>query len=135
MVRQYAERDLRQPSFGALGGDDQIAALGDDAADADGKTVDRGDHRFRKLGQGLPGGAVPPRQSLDELRDRRWLWVRGFLRSAPAENAPPASSPVNTATLTPGSAAISLHRLAVSSLKSSLQQLRAAGRLSVSQPT
>ncbi len=64
-----------------------------------------------------------------------WLWVRGFFRLAPAEKAPPASSPVSTATLMAGSDAISSQRLAISSLKSSPEQLRASGRLRVSQPT
>jgi len=54
---------------------------------------------------------------------------------APAENAPPAWSPVNTATLISGSDAISSQRRAISSLKSSPQALRASGRLNVSQPT
>ena len=54
-------------------------------------------------------------------------WVRGFLRLAPAENAPPASSPVNTASLISGSDAIASQRRVIPSLKSSPQALRAAG--------
>jgi hypothetical protein len=62
-------------------------------------------------------------------------WVRVSFRLAPAENAPPASSPVNTATRISLSSAISAQRAAISSLKFSPQQLRASGRLRISQPT
>ncbi len=59
VVRQDPKRDLRQSPFGAIGRDDQIAAIGNDAADSDGEAVDRGDHRLGKFGQYLTGRAVP----------------------------------------------------------------------------
>src|SRR6186997_1093671 len=47
--RNDAELDLRQPPFGALGGDDHVAAPGDDGADADRIAVDRPDQRLWKI--------------------------------------------------------------------------------------
>src|SRR5438105_7976700 len=58
VVRQYAQSDLRQPPLGAIGSDDQIAAISDDAADADCIAVDRGDDRLGKFTQHLASRAM-----------------------------------------------------------------------------
>ena len=70
MVRQDPESNLRQAPFRAIGSDDQIAAIGHDAADADGIAVDRGDDGLGELAQHLTGRAVPLRQALDEFHHR-----------------------------------------------------------------
>ena len=66
-----AETALRQPPLRALGGDDHVAAIGDDAADADGVAVHRGDDRLGEVGQHRQRmRAAAVRQVLDERGDR-----------------------------------------------------------------
>ena len=68
---QDAERRLRQPPFRPVARHDQVAAEGQDAADPDGVAVDRGDDRLREVHEDVERKALPLRQILDELRDRR----------------------------------------------------------------
>ena len=71
MRRQDPERDLGQPPFGPLGGDDQIAAIGHDAADPDGIAIDGGDEGFGEIRQQVHRlMPTPLRQGLDRLGDR-----------------------------------------------------------------
>src|SRR5262245_24583023 len=60
--------------------------------------------------------------------------VFGSLRSAPAEKAPPASSPVRTAQRTSSSSSMARKCFARPSLKSAPHALRDLGRLSVTRP-
>ena len=60
--------------------------------------------------------------------------VLGSLRFAPAENAPPASSPVRTAQRIASSSSIAAKYRAMPSLKSAPHALRASGRLRVTMP-
>ena len=60
--------------------------------------------------------------------------VSGSLRLAPAEKAPPESSPVRTAQRTSSSSSIAMKCRAMPSLKSGPHALRAWGRLSVTMP-
>ncbi len=62
------------------------------------------------------------------------VWVFGSLRFAPAEKAPPASSPVRIAQRISSSSSISAKCRARPSLKSGPHALRAAGRLRVTMP-
>jgi hypothetical protein len=66
VVRQDPKCHLRQAPFGAVRGDDQIAAIRHDAADADRNAVHRGDDRLGKLSQHLAGGPPAMRQAFDE---------------------------------------------------------------------
>ena len=61
--------------------------------------------------------------------------VFGSFRLAPAEKAPPCSSPVSTAQRTSSSSSMAVKWRAIPSLKSAPQALRAPGRLSVTMPT
>ena len=60
--------------------------------------------------------------------------VFGFLRLAPAEKAPPASSPVRIAQRISSSSSIAAKWRAMPALKSGPQALRALGRLRVTMP-
>src|SRR5215831_14137115 len=60
--------------------------------------------------------------------------VRGSFRFAPAENAPPASSPVRTAQRISSSSSMAAKWRAIPSLKSEPHALRASGRLRVTMP-
>src|SRR6185437_10216897 len=84
-----AEGDLRQAPFGALGGDDQVAAESEDAADADRVTVDGGDDRLGELGdQNDRTRTAAAQQSLDKIRDRTFGMSAGILEvGAGAERA------------------------------------------------
>jgi hypothetical protein len=62
------------------------------------------------------------------------VWVFGSFRSAPAEKAPPASSPVRTAQRISSSSSIAAKCRAIPWLKSAPQALRACGRLRVTIP-
>ena len=62
------------------------------------------------------------------------VWVFGSFRLAPAENAPPLSSPVRIAQRMSSSSSMAAKWRSSPSLKSGPHALRAVGRLSVTMP-
>jgi hypothetical protein len=66
--------------------------------------------------------------------DEAMVCVFGSFRLAPAEKAPPASSPVSTAQRISSSSSMAAKCRAMPSLKSAPQALRACGRLKVTMP-
>ena len=89
-----------------------------------GKFPSTSNARSRRLGRDLTKSAA------DAI-----VWVFGSFRFAPAENAPPCSSPVSTAQRTSSSSSMAAKWRAMPALKSAPQALRAPGRLSVTMPT
>src|SRR6185437_11795599 len=82
---------------------------------------------IRLIGLERRRAGIPPRKSAAES----CVWVLGFLRSAPALNAPPASSPVRTTQRISGSSSSTGSSSWKPALNSGHHALRASGRLSV----
>src|SRR5215469_5364430 len=130
--RQDSECHLGQAPLGAFRCDDKVAAEGKNASDADRVSIDGGYYRLREIGQHTDGtGATASGRSSRKSATEFSVWVRGFLRSAPALNAPPLSSPVKMTQRTSRSPSSSGRRSRKPARNSEHHALRASGRLSV----